>query len=77
MNTFSLARRSLLALTAAFAFNAQAQGDKPPIKLLVGFPPGGASDSLARVLADPADVTALLAAASSVSAVSSSAPVRW
>ena len=30
---------------------AQAQ-DKPVIKILVGFPPGGASDSLARLLSD-------------------------
>lgn len=29
----------------------QAQ-DKPPIKILVGFPPGGAADSLARIMAD-------------------------
>ena len=38
-----------LLLGAALATSAQ---DKPIIKLLVGFPPGGGTDSLARVLAD-------------------------
>ena len=47
-----LLRRSFLALAGiTFAFGAQAQSDKP-IRLIVGFPPGGASDSVARVLAD-------------------------
>jgi tripartite-type tricarboxylate transporter receptor subunit TctC len=47
-----LTRRSLLAIGLAAAFGAQAQGDKPPLRILVGFPPGGASDSVARVIAD-------------------------
>jgi tripartite-type tricarboxylate transporter receptor subunit TctC len=35
----------------SIGLGAMAQ-DKPPIKLLVGFPPGGASDSLARLMAE-------------------------
>ncbi len=46
-----LTRNALGGLALAAALTAQAQSDKP-IKLLVGFPPGGASDSVARVLAD-------------------------
>jgi tripartite-type tricarboxylate transporter receptor subunit TctC len=51
MTSFHILRRSLLALGLAAAFGAQAQSDKP-IRLLVGFPPGGAADSVARVLAE-------------------------
>lgn len=37
------------ALASSFTLHAQ---DKPIIKILVGFPPGGLSDNLARLLAD-------------------------
>jgi tripartite-type tricarboxylate transporter receptor subunit TctC len=51
MTPIRIVRRSLLALGCALALGAQAQSDKP-IRILVGFPPGGASDAIARVLAD-------------------------
>jgi len=40
-----------LGLLACMALTAQAQ-DKPPLKILVGFPPGGSADVLARMVAD-------------------------
>lgn len=40
-----------LALTLA-APTLQAQSDRPPLKILVGFPPGGSADTLARMLAE-------------------------
>ena len=47
-------RRLLLAGAAALAGPGalRAQGDKPLIKVLVGFPPGGATDAIARVVVD-------------------------
>lgn len=43
----TLATGLLMGLAAL----AQAQ-DKPPLKILVGFPPGGSADTLARIVAD-------------------------
>ncbi len=45
--TLGLAALSLAVLTPGL----QAQ-DKPPLKILVGFPPGGSADVLARMVAD-------------------------
>ena len=46
-------RELLLAATAAtLGSGAFAQADKAPLKILVGFPPGGSADTLARLLAD-------------------------
>ena len=41
---------TLLGLGAASA--ARAQADKPPLRVLVGFPPGGSADTIARLLAE-------------------------
>jgi tripartite-type tricarboxylate transporter receptor subunit TctC len=52
LGTFSRRSLGLLALSlAALSPNLQAQ-DKPPLKILVGFPPGGSADVLARMVAD-------------------------
>lgn len=49
-----LRRRHVVGLACALALAtpfAQAQ-DKPPLKLVIGFPPGGALDTLARAVAE-------------------------
>jgi tripartite-type tricarboxylate transporter receptor subunit TctC len=49
---FCLTRRTLsIALLTLASLGAQAQ-DKPPLKILVGFPPGGSADVIARIVAD-------------------------
>jgi tripartite-type tricarboxylate transporter receptor subunit TctC len=53
-------RRDLLALGAAFTLGsaaalpaaAQGAGGQAPLRILVGFPPGGGSDAIARILAE-------------------------
>ena len=48
----TLTRRTLsFALLTLASLGAQAQ-DKPPLKILVGFPPGGSADVIARIVAD-------------------------
>lgn len=48
----AMTRRTLsLALLTLASLGAQAQ-DKTPLKILVGFPPGGSADVIARIVAD-------------------------
>jgi len=53
--TFMYTRKTFLALAAGLTLAAlgpaQAQ-DKPPIRILIGFAPGGSTDTVARVIAD-------------------------
>ena len=54
MQTIRRALIAAAALTAALPIalpSAQAQ-DKPPLKILVGFPPGGSADVIARLIGD-------------------------
>ena len=49
-------RRAALAAIALLAFAcgpaAAQSADKPPLRILVGFPPGGSADTLARLIGD-------------------------
>jgi tripartite-type tricarboxylate transporter receptor subunit TctC len=46
-------RRSFtLAALAALPSITLAQSDRPPLRILVGFPPGGSADTIARLLAE-------------------------
>lgn len=52
-----IARRQLLGMTAGLAFAGTAAAQAPwpnrPVKLIITFPPGGASDAAARVVSGP------------------------
>jgi tripartite-type tricarboxylate transporter receptor subunit TctC len=45
-----LSRR--IALAGAFALAGTARADEPPLRLVLGFPPGASSDTLTRLVAD-------------------------
>jgi tripartite-type tricarboxylate transporter receptor subunit TctC len=47
----SISRRAVLLAGAVAALGAQAQGTQQPVRILVGAPPGGTTDTMARALA--------------------------
>ena len=52
MKTSSLLRRSLLVLAMGLGLGTHALAQTGPVRLVVGFPPGGSADTTARLLAD-------------------------
>lgn len=50
--TIAIPRRAALALPAAFALPARAQTLQRPARVVIGFPPGGSSDVVARLYAE-------------------------
>ncbi len=48
----TLRRALMIALLASMAATAALAQTKPPLRILVGFPPGGSADVLARLVAD-------------------------
>src|SRR5215216_5226725 len=52
-------QRRTFAMAAASLFSARSawSQDKPPMRILVGFAPGGAADVVARLIADKMRVT--------------------
>ncbi len=52
MDRRHLAKLATVALACALALPGALAQDKPPLKILVGFPPGGSVDIVARLLAD-------------------------
>ena len=52
MNTLTMLRRSLLVMAMGLGLGAHALAQTGPVRLVVGFPPGGSADTTARLLAD-------------------------
>ncbi|MCE3271373.1 MAG: Tripartite tricarboxylate transporter family receptor [Ramlibacter sp.] len=50
-NANRLSRRAVLAAGALAAWRVHAQGTQQPVRILVGAPPGGTTDTMARALA--------------------------
>ena len=52
MNSLTMLRRSLLVMAMGLGLGAHALAQTGPVRLVVGFPPGGSDDTTARLLAD-------------------------